>query len=233
MAEINEKGHVSVIIGSVEKTYRKARLTGKLNSNDPYILEAIYKLLGACYTSLSQPNRRTLTTLYNRILTTSKNTCMPMVLAQDIKSPKPVFIQAEFLDCNTYPANQKVFYWQEADYYTTNAQVVLKVDDSGFLKSKPSDTLVSFNSGKTIPYALIGRICFAITDTKLETTFDIFNSLNINVTDGFTETFIDSINTTLFVSNNIYSYGDMFIKIKTPSVSGEGIYNQIFNETFQ
>jgi hypothetical protein len=209
MAEINEKGHVSVIIGSLEKTYRKARLTGKLNSSDPYILEAIYKLLGACYTSLSQPNRRTLTNLYNRILTTSKNTCMPMVLPQDKRSPKPVFIQAEFLDCNTYQSFQEIFYWQEADYYVTNADVVLKVDDKGFLQSKQSDTLTVFASGKTIPYTTIGRICFAITDTKTTSTFKILNALNIDVTSGFTKTFIDSINTTLFVSTNVYSYGDI------------------------
>jgi hypothetical protein len=213
MVEINEKGHVSVIIGSLEKTTRKARLTGKLNSNDPYILEAIYKLLGACYTTLSQPNRRTLTTLYNRILTTSKNTCMPMVLPQDKKSPKSVFIQAEFLDCNTYPVNEKIFYWQEDSYYTTNADVVLKVDDTGFLKSKSSDTFTNFDAGKTIPYTSIGRICFAITDTKTTSTFKILNSLGIDVTSGFTKTFINSINTTLYVSTNIYSHGDILFKI--------------------
>lgn len=214
MTEINEKGHVSVIICSLEKGYRKARLTGKLHSNDPYILEAIYKLLGACYTTLSHSNRRTLTTLYNRILTTSKYTCMPMVLPQDKKSPKPVFIQAEFLDCNTYPSFQKIFYWQEADYYVTNDDIVLKVDDNGFLKSKPSDTLAVFETGKTIPYASIGRICFAITDTKTTSTFKISNTLDIDVTSGFTKTFINSINTTLYVSTNIYSYGDIKFKIK-------------------
>lgn len=213
MTEINEKGHASVIIGSLEKTYRKARLTGKLNSNDPYILEAIYKLLGACYTSLSQPNRRTLILLYNRILTTSKNTCMPMVLEQDKRSPKPQFVQSEFLDCNTYTSYQKIFYWQETDYYTTNLNVVAKVDDNGFLKSKQSDSLTVFSSGKNIPYENVGRICFAITDTKSASTFNILNSLNIDVTSGFTKTFINSINTTLFVSTNVYSYGSILFKI--------------------
>lgn len=213
MTEINEKGHVSVIIGSVEKTYRKARLTGKLNSNDPYILEAIYKLLGACYTTLSQKNRSTLTNLYNRILTTSKNTCMPMVLQQDKKKPKSVFIQAEFLDCNTYTPHQEIFYWQEDSYYTTNSDVVTKMDDVNFLKLKKKDTLTIFSAGKTITYTEIGRICFAITDTKSTSTFNILNSLNIDVTNGFTKTFTSKTNSTLFVSTNIYSHGDMLFKI--------------------
>jgi len=213
MTEINEKGHVSVIIGSIEKTYRKARLTGKLNSNDPYILEAIYKLLNACYATLSQKNRSTLTTLYNRILTTSKNTCMPMVLEQDKKKPKSVFIQAEFLDCNTYSPSQEIFYWQEDSYYTTNLDVVEKMDDISFLRTKKKDTLLSFKTGKTIAYSEIGRICFAITDTKTSSTFNILNSLNIDVTNGFTKTFTSKTNSTLFVSTNIYSHGDMLFKI--------------------
>ena len=213
MVEINEKGHTSVIIGSIEKAYKKARLTGKLNSNDPYILEAIYKLLGACYASLSQQNRRTLTSLYNRILTTSKNTCMPTVLVQNKTQPKPVFIQAEFLDCNTSTTSQSIFYWQEASYYTTNSDVVSKINDAGFLSSKPKDTLQVFAAGKTIPYTNIGRICFAITDTKETSTFNILDVLNIDVTAGFTKTFTSSRNTTLFVSTNIYSYGDIKFKI--------------------
>lgn len=213
MAEINEKGHVSVIIGSVDKSYKNARLTGKLTSNDPYILEAIYKLLGACYTSLSQPNRRTLTTLYNRILTTSKNTCMPMVLKQDVKVIKPEFIQAEFLDCNTYDSNQRIYYWQESSYLTTNSEVLAKVAVRGFLQSQSSDTLDAFSSGKTIPYTNIGRICFAISDTKSTSTFNILDSLGLNVISGFTKTFIEDTKVTLFVSTNVYSNGSILFKI--------------------
>lgn len=213
MAEINEKGHVSVIIGSVEKSYKKARLTGKLTSNDAYILEAIYKLLGACYTSLSQPNRRTLTTLYNRILTTSKNTCMPMVLSQDKKTIKSEFVQAEFLDCNTYDPNQKIYYWQESSYLTTNADVLVKIAVPGFLHLQPSDTLTVFSAGKSIPYTNVGRICFAVTDTKSTSTFNILDSLNNNVISGFTKTFIADTHVTLFVSTNVYSYGTILFKI--------------------
>lgn len=213
MAEINEKGHVSVIIGSLEKSYKRARLTGKLTSNDAYILEAIYKLLGACYTSLSQPNRRTLTTLYNRILTTSKDTCMPMVLKQDIKVIKPAFVQAEFLDCNTYDANQRIYYWQESSYLTTNSDVLVKMAVPGFLHSNPSDTLTVFSAGKNIPYVNVGRICFAVTDTASTSTFNILNSLNVDVTSGFTKTFIANTHVTLFVSTNVYSYGTILFKI--------------------
>lgn len=221
MAEINEKGHVSVIIGSVDKSYKKARLTGKLESNDPYILEAIYKLLGACYTSLSQPNRRTLTTLYNRILTTSKNTCMPMVLAQDKKSPKHEFIQAEFLDCNTSsssgssPANSdnKIYYWQESDYSKTNSDVINEIHTSGFLISQPSDTLASFSSGKTITYSKVAIICFAFNNTKSTSTFNILNQFNVDITSGFTKTFVSDMNLTLFTSNNIYSNSDILFKL--------------------
>lgn len=214
MAEINEKGHVSVIIGSIEKSYKKARLTGKLTSNDPYILEAIYKLLGACYTSLSQPNRRTLTTLYNRILTTSKNTCMPMILAQDIKVVKPEFIQAEFLDCNTYESNQSVYYWQEIGSSIVNADVLAKIAVPGFLHAKPSDTLAAFAAGKTITLIPnnIGRVCFAVTDTKSTSTFSILDSSNTNITSAFTKTFIN-IHTTLFVSISTYAYGSILFKV--------------------
>lgn len=103
--DLNQKGHTSVLIGSLEKIYKQLRLTGKLKSTDLYILDAIYKLLNGCDASLTHIQRRELLSLYNDILNSSQTLCQPIILPEDKVSPASNFIQAEALDCNQLPVH--------------------------------------------------------------------------------------------------------------------------------
>lgn len=214
MIYINEKGHTSVMIGSLDKVYKQLRLTGKLKSTDIYILDAIYKLLSGCTTSISNYQRRSLILLYNQVLGSSKYACPAVILPQEQINPKSKFVQAEFLDCNNYPNSDKVYYWQESDYNIRNADLLISVLDPLFTNGKLSSTLPVFSNGILISYENVGVIGFLINNTKLSDVYKVYDANNFDVSTGFNITFIPEINSTLIVSTNVYSYGDMMFKIK-------------------
>lgn len=212
MIDINEKTHTSVVIGSLDKIYNQSRVTGILHSNDVYILDAIYKLLSGCTASITHIQRRSLISLYNTILNSSKYTCKSIILSQDKVILKSKFTQAEYTDCNTTANLQKIYYWQEPNISVVENDIINNVSINGYLQSKPFDTIPSFEIGKTISYTSIGLISFAITNSLETDNYRLYDIMNNDVTDGFTRSYLNN-KTILFVSNNIYSHSNMFIKL--------------------
>jgi len=212
MIDINEKTHTSVVIGSLDKIYNQSRVTGVLHSNDIYILDSIYKLLSGCTTSITHTQRRSLISLYNTILNSSKYTCKSIILSQDKVILKSKFTQAEYTDCNTTTNLQKIYYWQEPNIDILLNDIIDNVSLNGYLQTKSFDTIPVFEIGKTISYTSIGLISFAITNSLETDNYRLYDIMNNDVTDGFTRTYLDN-KTILFVSNNIYSHSDMFIKL--------------------
>jgi len=213
MLSINEKSHISTVIGSLDKIYREAKMYGQLYPMDIYYLDVIYHLLEGCNISLSDKQRSCLITLYNKLSFDSKYIC-PITPYKKYKFTKqPVFIQAESNDCNTYSKSDKIFYWQELDYNSSFDFIEIAVDDSGYLTDKLSDTYTNFELGKDIEYSNIGRICFLAMESET-LNFEIRDFDNNNITDAFTIVLIPVIKATLFVSKNIISHGNINFKIK-------------------
>lgn len=212
MIEINEKNHTAIVIGSLDKIYNNSKITGTLRSNDVYILEAIYKLLGGCTTSISHIQKRTLISLYNTTLNTSKFTCKSSVIKVNDYILKSKFTQANYTDCNTISDLQKVYYWQESNTSITEADIINNVNINGYLQTKLFDTIPVFNVGKTISFTNVGLISLAVTNSLETDNYRIYDILNNDITDSFSRTYLNN-KTILFISNNIYSYGDLFIKL--------------------
>lgn len=212
MIEINEKNHTAIVIGSLDKIYNNSKITGILRSNDVYILEAIYKLLSGCTTSISHIQKRTLISLYNTTLNTSKFTCKSSVIKVNNYILKSKFTQANYTDCSTISDLQKVYYWQESNTSITETDIINNVNVNGYLQTKLFDTIPVFNIGKTIPFTNIGLISLAITNSLETDNYRIYDILNNDITESFSRTYLNN-KTILFISNNIYSYGDLFIKL--------------------
>lgn len=210
MIDINDKTHTAIVIGSIDKIYKQSKVTGILYSNDIYILDSIYKLLSGCSTSITHMQRRSLMTLYNTILNTSKYTCKSIILDQVTLKSK--FTQAEYDDCNVIANSQKIYYWQELNTTVVKSTILTNVNEIGYIQTKTSDTIGAFNKGKTISYTNIGLISFAITNTSATDNYRIYDILNNDVTESFTRDYLTN-KIVLFVSKNIYSYGELFIKI--------------------
>jgi hypothetical protein len=233
MTNINEKTHTAVVIGSLDKIYNQSRVTGILNSGDIYILDGIYKLLSGCSTSINHLQRRSLISLYNTILNTSKYTCKSIILNQDKVLLKSKFTQAECSDCNNTGDSQKVYYWQEPNTTIVRNDIIANVNASGYIQTKTSDTIANFNIGKTINYTSIGIISFAITNSLSNDNYKIYDILNNDITESFTRTYFEN-KTILFTSNNIYSYGDVFVKLtkSTTALTLSGIFTNQFTSQF-
>ena len=209
MINITIKNHLGVLIGSIDKIYKKAQMVGKLESKEVYYLNIIYKLLNNSELTNSQNNQ--LITFYNKLSFYSDNICPPKVIKKYQTTPKLKFEQAEVTDCNTVPSNKSILYWQEI-YTLNNSQITELIDDTSYLTDKPSDTYENFEIGKNIDYTKVGKIVFLALESDT-ISYIIKDDLNINVTHTFEITLIPHLNATLFISDNNYSHGIMNFKI--------------------
>lgn len=209
MINITIKNHLGVLIGSIDKIYKRAQMVGKLESKEVYYLNIIYKLLNNSELTNSQNNQ--LITFYNKLSFYSDSICPPKVIKKYQTTPKPKFEQAEITDCNTYSKNELIFYWQEI-YTLNNSQITNLVDDTNYLVDKPSDTYENFEIGKNIDYTKVGKIVFLALESDT-VNYIIKDVLNNDVTHTFNISLIPQLNATLFISDNNYSHGTMNFKI--------------------
>ena len=209
MINITIKNHLGVLIGSIDKIYKRAQMVGKLESKEVYYLNIIYKLLNNSELTNSQNNQ--LITFYNKLSFYSDNICPPKIIKKYQTTPKPKFEQAEVTDCNTVISNKSILYWQEV-YTLNNSQITNLVDDTNYLVDKPSDTYENFEIGKNIDYTKIGKIVFLALESDT-VNYIIKDDLNIDVTHTFDISLIPQLNATLFISDNNYSHGIMNFKI--------------------
>lgn len=212
MQQINEKSHYSTIISSLNKEYKQSKIGKTITPNDIYLLDVVYNLLQGCCLELNNIEIKKLLKIYNTVLHTSKIVCNNNYQEVYQVSKKDKFIQAEKTDCNTISNLQKVYYWQEPNIDILLDDIINNVSVNGYLQTKSFDTIPTFEIGKTISYTSIGLISFAITNSLETDNYRIYDIMNNDVTESFTRTYLDN-KTILFVSNNIYSYGDLFIKL--------------------
>ena len=209
MINITIKNHLGVLIGSIDKIYKKAQMVGKLESKEIYYLNIIYKLLNNSELTNSQNNQ--LITFYNKLSFYSDNICPPKIIKKYQTTPKTKFEQTENTDCNTYPKNKVILYWQEP-FTLNNSQITELIDDTNYLVDKPSDTYENFEIGKNIDYTKIGKIVFLALESDT-VNYIIKDVLNNDVTHTFNISLIPQLNATLFISYNNYSHGIMNFKI--------------------
>lgn len=209
MINITIKNHLGVLIGSIDKIYKRAQMVGKLESKEIYYLNIIYKLLNNSELTNSQNNQ--LITFYNKLSFYSDNICPPKIIKKYQTTPKPKFEQAEVTDCNTVVSNKSILYWQEV-YTLNNSQITDLVDNTNYLIDKPSDTYENFEIGKNIDYTKIGKVIFLALESDT-VNYIIKDVLNNDVTHTFNISLIPQLNATLFISDNNYSHGIMNFKI--------------------
>lgn len=211
MIDIDEKSHISVTIKSLEKIYKKAKINGKLESKDIFVLNLIYKLLYIFEDTLTNEEKQKLTILYSRLAFRSENICQPILYKKYLHTVRPTFTQAEVSDCIEIPTFDKIYYWQEEDYQSTIENIVSSINSS-YLSDKSSDTYNNFNTDKEINYTNIGRIAFLLTGEY--TNYWIYDNEDVDISDSFDSQIINDLHSKLFVSKNIISYGDIKFKIK-------------------
>ena len=218
MQQINEKSHYSTIISSLNKEYKKTKIGKTITPNDIYLLDVVYNLLQGCCLELSDIETKKLLKIYNTLLHGSKIICNNNYQEVYQMSKKDKFIQAEKTDCNTIPIQPKVtkiYYWQEQSYLTTITDILPVLTSTNYFTNKLFDTYSNFeNTGKTINYPYLGRICFYATESDNK-NFIITDILNNDVTDIFDIIYISDSNDTLLVTKDFYTPSDIFFKFKT------------------
>jgi len=208
MIRNNDKDHFISIIGSLDKSYKKGTLQGVLNTSNIYLLNIIYNILTNFTDSLTATQIDSLSLLYNNIYYSSPDICKTYNINSLLLNSKQTFTQNSLVHANSLPAYKFIEYWQEDSITNEIADIIPVIA----LRTKQQDTYENFNNGKIITYNNIGRICFLLND-ETSTNYSIIGELNSDVTSLFDIQYISNINSVLIVSKNIYSYGDIYIKI--------------------
>jgi len=209
MNEVSINSHTSTMFGSLTNIYNRAKSNGKLKSSNLYLLEAIYKLVGECELSLTETQKNSLIELYRNVIATSDEICSYTEL-DELKSK---FNQSGSNDNGLVISENKIHYWQENEVSSTSSNILISLLEDSYLNSKPYDTNAAFQSGKTISYNSVGLISFAVPNASSSSNYKIYDYLNNDVTSGFTRNFISTKNILVYISNNIYAYGDLLFKI--------------------
>ena len=213
MLEVLKKSHVPVLISSLNKAFNKVYLGKRIDVRDLFLLNIIYKLLDGCYLDLSNSQRRFLLDLYRKIYFKSDQICPGPTIKQYQMTVKNKFIQSEKGDCCDFNLGDKIFYWQEDSFVSDINNLKAEVQVTDYLDNKPYDTYANFKLGKEIDYFNIGRIVF-LTLGSYNAEFKIYDIDNNDITDQFSNQKIVSLNSSLFVSKNIFSHGNIKFKIK-------------------
>lgn len=204
-----EAEHLLISTNSLNRSIKNAKVFGKLSSSNLYILDVVYKLLTTCTGSLTFSDYNKLLSIYNTILYKSKDICKTYDIPTIIKNNNvSSFNQVLLSNVSSIPSSYYAEYWQEDSL--TN-----EIDDIILTASSTTKSIISYTNlaiGKTYTLSNIGRICFLLNGVT-STDYSIYGELESNVTDSFTIQYVESLSGVLIVSNEIYSYGDEFIKI--------------------
>jgi hypothetical protein len=211
MLQIKDKQHISTIIESLFRTYKRAKINGVLKVNEIYYLNIIKKLLNNDNLVLTNDENNLLINIYNKLSFNSDQICPPKIYKSYQTTPIVKFEQAEVEDCNNIVQNKSILYWQEI-YTLNNSEITELVDSTGYLVDKLSDTYENFELGKDIDYTKFGKIVFLALESDT-TNYTIRDSQNNNVTHTFEITLVPELNATLIISDNTYSHGTMNFKI--------------------
>lgn len=213
MIEITGNNHALVLNASLTKLYNQARLKGKLESNDLYILNILYNLINECHITITRKQKTQLECLYRTLYNNSKNICKVKTVVGYPVDLSTKFIVREKTDQEIIPTVSKVSYWQEPLGITSN-DILDLIDTGTYIETKSSATRAVFESGIDINYTDIGLIVFALNCSEETTQYAIYDILNNDVTNGFESFFNSDLGTRIFISFNIYAFGSINFKIK-------------------
>ncbi len=208
MIRNNDNNHLISVLNSLIKSYNKATIYGELNVSNINILNIIYNILTNFKDSLTFEESNYLSLLYNQIYYTSEDICKVNVTHDSLISSNQYFIQNSSSETITQPSYKYIEYWQEDSITNTITEIIPEINN----RVKQNDTYENFSNGKTITYSNIGRICFLLNQ-ETSTNYSIIGELNSDVTSLFQLQYIPELNAVLIVSDNIYSHGDIYIKI--------------------
>lgn len=213
MQTINEKAHYSTLISSLNKQYELVRLGGNYTPSDIYLLDVIYNLLNGCCLILDVFDIKKLLDLYNTILHKSNSICNNNYQDKYQTSKRNRTIQAEKEDCNNIGEIDNLYYWQETNIANTQQNILSEITSLSYFSGKNKSSLTALNAGITIPYTSVGRISFFIVNSE-SINYEVRDIDGLLITNAFDIVLSTTIKGALITTKNIYSYGNIFFKIK-------------------
>jgi hypothetical protein len=106
-----------------------------------------------------------------------------------------------------------VYYWQNESPSETLQDILLNLNQEFIDEIETKQLWSIFEQGYIVPLSEYGKLCFLVQYTNLD-QFQIFDSLNNDVTDKFEQYYIESLNAMFFVSVVPYSYSNIYFRFK-------------------
>lgn len=213
MKMIRSIDHLETLIGSIEKMFLNAQNKGIIKNKELSLLNLIFKLIkNKCFNDMNNKDEFALYSLYYKILNKYSFLCKSELIRNyNYKSNTNTTYLPD--DCYVAPTENVIYYWQEENLLTEIDNIEDTIIVDGFFENKLNDTYLNFEIGKLISYNNIGRICFAAMNSDI-LNYEIRDALNNIVTSAFDIVLVPTYHLTLIVSKNVYSHGDINLKIK-------------------
>jgi len=208
---MNNIENTLTLINSLDKIYNKARINGKLDSINLYLLNIISNILNHCNIELSNKTKTKLENLYITIYNHSKEICKTNIIKPYNNT---IFVQADINDYNDFPKSNKIYYWQD-DRLSSNITAILQSEvlANNYFLDKLYKTKNQFSTGVDIEYLETHKKCFMIFESEI-TNYIIKNiTTNTIITDDFDIVLIPTLKATLLVTNKDFSEETIKIQI--------------------
>lgn len=211
---ISNDKHYSITLPSLLKQFQNVKKNGKIKVKEIFSLVLIKKLLED--SSLTYKDISFLVKYYD-LISSNKNICfsnLKSVINTTVQ--EPVIINPE--NPNSPLPSGTIYFWQESlDKSLEEIQnEIINVDLT---------TKQSFPQGYTLNFQnynlnTVGRIVFLFTGVNIdnlpsESDYQIYDSLNNNITSLFIQQYVPALSSMLIVSNSVYSSGSVSLKINT------------------
>jgi hypothetical protein len=209
---VNQLNNLSVLVGSINKVISNAATKGVIRVKELYLLNLVYKLIiHQCDQGEVTPLVMKLNSLYYKLLNKYSYLCKAKLekFYELSNNLNPTF------DAYTDPVAVKegdIYHWQENGPSMSLEEIKALITVS-YYEAKEKDTYESFESGKTISYSNVGRIVF-VDSASNTVSYEIKDVLGNEISSMFEIKNVQPEGYTTIISKNIYSFGDVYIKIK-------------------
>jgi hypothetical protein len=198
------QNNINILIGSVKQALDNRLILGpSVNVETVVLFNTLHKTLNYCLTQNNVAYFDKIKKLKSLILSL-RYSCSKICNYKNLVE--------ETLDYGSY-IEDTVFYWQYEDIATDISAANLI--DQDFLDLQTTAVLVpNFVEGITIPYTQIGRIAFAIQEVD-KNVYQITDSFGNDLTSTIFDTYYNvTLKTQVYISKEIYTFGNVYFKIK-------------------
>lgn len=203
--------HIKTLDSSLTKIVKNATYTGELNIANLYLLNTINNILYNSCLELNHEQTSGLKEIYTKLTFRNPEICKGSALEDTLLKKSSNFTTC-YEDTDSVITDLNVYYWKSG--ITESNNTIINSITEEFLETVESTERSLLSQGFTLTSQTIGKLVILYRNYP-NANFTVYDTLNNNVTSAFTTYSIPNLNSTLLISNEVYTNDDLRLKILT------------------